>query len=160
MAEARVVKGMPSVELTKEAFAERFKARFYDPEFDKARPEIDRLVEIAWSTYADYHKSPTTRKAGAGFSNPDYDLSLEWLATRERIREAEARHGDGTQPARILIVNGSSRSDQTCPGEMSKTFRLATLVREMVEKEPGFEADFLDLSRLASEYGRIIYPCK
>jgi multimeric flavodoxin WrbA len=59
-----------------------------------------------------------------------------------------------------LIVNGSSRSDQTCPGEMSKTYRLVTMAKEVVEKMHGFEAEILDLSRLTSEYGRVIYPCK
>jgi multimeric flavodoxin WrbA len=43
---------------------------------------------------------------------------------------------------------------------MSKTFRLVSLARRVVEKARGFEADVLDLSRLASEYGRIIHPCK
>ena len=28
------------------------------------------------------------------------------------------------------------------------------------QREQGFEVDVLDLSRLASEYGRVIYPCK
>jgi multimeric flavodoxin WrbA len=31
---------------------------------------------------------------------------------------------------------------------------------ELVAAEAGFEADFLDLSRLTSEYGRTIHPCK
>jgi multimeric flavodoxin WrbA len=43
---------------------------------------------------------------------------------------------------------------------MSKTYRFATLARELVAAETGFEADFLDLSRLTSEYGRTIHPCK
>src|SRR5437763_3930036 len=43
---------------------------------------------------------------------------------------------------------------------MSKTYRLATIARETVEKESGIAVDLLDLSRLASEYGRVIYPCK
>src|SRR5262249_51750245 len=62
--------------------------------------------------------------------------------------------------SRILVINGSTRSDQTCPGEMSKTFRLAKLAERIISGDKGFEVDFLDLSRLASEYGRIIYPCK
>src|SRR4029077_807697 len=57
-------------------------------------------------------------------------------------------------------VNGSMRSDQSCPGEMSKTWRLVTLAGKIVEAERGFEAEVLDLSRLTSEYGRIIHPCK
>ena len=43
---------------------------------------------------------------------------------------------------------------------MSKTFRLAQTAREVFDAEPRFEIEFLDLSRLTSEYGRIIYPCK
>src|SRR5258708_19685636 len=71
-----------------------------------------------------------------------------------------AAAGKPQSSSRILIVNGSSRSDQTCPGEMSKTYRLVTLAKEVVEKTRGFEAEALDLSRLTSEYGRVIYPGK
>jgi multimeric flavodoxin WrbA len=35
-----------------------------------------------------------------------------------------------------------------------------TLAREIVEATKGFEAEVLDLSRLTSEFGRVIYPCK
>ena len=34
------------------------------------------------------------------------------------------------------------------------------LAREIFAHEPHFEVEVLDLSRLASEYGRVIYPCK
>src|SRR5215467_10937171 len=63
-------------------------------------------------------------------------------------------------PSRILLINGSSRTDQSCPGEMSKTFRLVTMAKQVISRARGFEVDVLDLSRLASEYGRVIYPCK
>jgi hypothetical protein len=43
---------------------------------------------------------------------------------------------------------------------MSKTWRLVTLAREVIEKVRGFEVELLDLSRLSAEYGRVIYPCK
>ena len=160
MADISVVKGMPSVQLGKEAFAERFKARFSDPEFDRAVSHIDALLEIAWKAYCESGKSPRTQKAGSGFADPDYEIAVDWLDARERIKAAELVHGERTGPSRILIINGSSRSDQTCPGEMSKTYRLASIAREMVEKESGFAVDFLDLSRLTSEYDRVIYPCK
>ena len=32
---------------------------------------------------------------------------------------------------RILLINGFSRSDQTCPGEMSKTWRLIQIAEPM-----------------------------
>jgi multimeric flavodoxin WrbA len=42
---------------------------------------------------------------------------------------------------------------------MSKTFRLASLAREEIERA-GLICDFLDLSLLTAEYGRQILPCK
>ena len=80
-------------------------------------------------------------------------------ATREAILQAQRRHDDASEPPRILIVNGSARSEHTCPGEMSKTWRLVGLA-EPVFAEMGFAVDVLDLSRVTSEYGRQIHPCK
>jgi multimeric flavodoxin WrbA len=156
----RVVRGMPSVQLTRDEFDRRFFARFYDPAFEAVRGQLEQVAEVAWTSYVEYHKSPRTRPAGPGFRDPSFALPIEWLEARERILEAERAQQDPGSPSRILLVNGSSRSDQTCPGEMSKTYRLATLAREAIERESGFEVDFLDLSRLASEYGRRILPCK
>jgi multimeric flavodoxin WrbA len=160
MADIRVRKGMPDVQLTREQFAARYRSRFYDPAFAGLEDQIDALIEKAWNGYDDYRKSPRTRKAGKEFADPDYDTSIEWLETRARIKEAQARQQDPKSPPRILIVNGSSRSDQSCPGEMSKTWRLVEIARDVVKAEKGFEVDILDLSRLTSEFGRIIYPCK
>src|SRR5690606_19806000 len=47
-----------------------------------------------------------------------------------------------------------------CPGEASKSFRLATAASDVLRATADVEVDLLDLSRLTSEYGRIIYPCK
>jgi multimeric flavodoxin WrbA len=160
MKRAKVRKGMPSVALSKAEFAERFKARFFDPVFAGNAKEIEALLSQAWTSYHDYHKSPRTRKAGKGFADPAYDLSVDWLAAHRSIKAAERQHRDKASPSRILIINGSMRSDQTCPGEMSKTWRLVQMARRVVEVQRGFEAEVLDLSRLASEYGRVIYPCK
>ena len=99
------------------------------------------------------------RRAGAGFSDPEFPLPIEWLETRSAIQQAEKRQKSPKSNSRILLINGSTRSDQTCPGEMSKTFRLAKMA-EKYSGNKGVEVDLLDLSRLASEYGRIIYPCK
>ena len=156
----RVVKGMPSVELSQAEFRERFLARFYDPAFDARSKEIEALAEVAREAYIESRKSPRTKPAGRGFADPEFELPLEWLATRKEVRDAERRRKNRRSRSRILVINGSSRSDQTCPGEVSKTYRLAELARKTIEKERGFDVDFLDLSRLASEYGRVIYPCK
>ena len=160
MARVQVRKGMPSVQLTREEFEKRFRDRFYDPAFHAVEGEIQRLLELAWEGYDKYRKSPRARPAGRGFAEPSFRLPVEWLETRRAIRQAERRQRERSSRSRILLVNGSSRSDQSCPGEMSKTFRLVTMARQVIEKEKGFEADLLDLSRLTSEYGRVIYPCK
>ena len=100
-----------------------------------------------------------TRKAGAGFADPDYDLSVEWLETRDRVRAAQARQREASTPSRALVIVGSPRNDGTCPGEMSKTFRLARIAAETLAGER-IEVDLLDLSLLTSEFGRRIFPCK
>src|SRR5215467_6927304 len=153
-------KGMPDVSLGKEEFAQRLRARFYDPAFGKAAREIDTIIAIAWDAYENSRKAPRTRKAGPGYADPDYDLSIEWIEASERLRTAQRRYEDKARPPRVLIVNGSTRCEHTCPGEMSKTYRLTQIARDFFAAEPGFEIELLDLSRLASEYGRVIYPCK
>ena len=154
-----VRKGQGDTTLSRAEFGKRFRARFYDPAFDSLRAEIEKLESVAWDGYSNSRKSPRIRKAGAEFADPDYDLALEWLATRDAIREAERAQRDPAAKRRVLLICGSSRSDTTCPGEMSKTFRLTQLARESLESD-GVAVDVLDLSRLASEYGRRILPCK
>jgi multimeric flavodoxin WrbA len=156
----KVRKGQGSVALNKTEFERRFLARFYDPEFAKAEESLKSLVEMGWNIYRQYRKAPRTRKAGSGWADPKYELSLEWLETHRNIQLAEKRQRDPESRSRILLICGSSRSDQTCPGEISKTFRLAQMAKRVFEAAPSFEVDFLDLSRLTSEYGRVIYPCK
>jgi multimeric flavodoxin WrbA len=160
MAKVKIRKGMPSVQIGRAEFAARYREKFYDPAFPALAPEIDKLIDVAWDAYDDYRKSPRTRPAGTGYADPKYELSLEWIETSRRIKAAEKRQKNPKSPSRILIINGSSRSEHSCPGEMSKTFRLARLARAIVQKTRGFEVDFLDLSRLTSEYGRAIHPCK
>ena len=160
MAKIDVRKGMPSVQLDKREFKKRFQARFYDPIFEPLQSEIDKIADAAWIAYDEYHKTPRTRKAGKGFADPNYEPAIEWLETRANIQAAERKQKNAKSASRVLIVNGSTRSEHTCPGEMSKTYRLVTIAKQVIEKTRGFEVEVLDLSRLASEYGRVIYPCK
>jgi multimeric flavodoxin WrbA len=160
MPKPKVRKGMPSVQLTQEEFSSRARERFYDPTFDTVAPEIEKVIAVAWKNYIEYHRSPRKRRAGRGFSDPDFQLPIEWLEARKAVQQAEKRQKSSKSDSRILLINGSTRSDQTCPGEISKTFRLAKMAQGVIAGNKGFEVDFLDLSRLASEYGRVIYPCK
>jgi len=156
-----VRKGMPSVQISRNEFERRFRERFFDPAFDKVDAEIAAIIEVAWQAYDGYNKNPRKRAAGKGYAEPNYQLPVEWLATRAAVDKAAKQQADKKAPSRILLINGSSRSDQTCPGEMSKTWRLVQLAQAAIQNEArGFEVEVLDLSRLTSEAGRIIYPCK
>jgi multimeric flavodoxin WrbA len=154
-----VRKGQGDWPLAPEEFAQRFRAHFFDPAFASHTSAIDELLHIAWRAYLDSRKSPRSQAAGEEFADPTYELSQEWLAARMRILAAEQAQRDPSSPSRVLLICGASRNDTTCPGEMSKTYRLTLLARESVMAE-GMEADILDLSALTSEYGRVIYPCK
>ncbi len=152
-------KGMPSPQLDEATFRQRFLSRFIDPAFDTLSAELDAIAAAAWDGYSHHRKAPRTRKAGPGYADPDYDLAVDWLNAKAAIAAAQMRHDDRQGPCRVLIINASSRSEHTCPGEMSKSYRLADLSREVMAAD-GIEVEILDLSRLASEFGREIHPCK
>ena len=148
------------VRLTKEQFRERFFSKFYDPAFGKVSAELEKVFEVAWDGYHVYRKSPRTAPAGRGFARPRQQVPIEWLETRAKIRAAEKRQKNPKSRSRILIVNGSMRSEHTCPGEISKTRRLAQHAQKTIEALRGFETDFLDLSTLTDEPWKVIHPCK
>jgi multimeric flavodoxin WrbA len=155
----KVRKGQAPPPLSRDEFHRQFALRFYDPAFDAERNAIARLEAIAWDAMVEGRKAPITQKAGNGFADPAYDVSVEWLDTRKRLIAAAERWQDSATPSRILIICGSARNDGTCPGEMSKTWRFVVGARQVVQAA-GVEADVLDLSLVTSEYGRMIHPCK
>ncbi len=155
----RVVKAMPSRTLDRAEFERRFRERHADPQFAEASEELAVVLDAAWRNYSEHRKSPRTRKAGPDFADPTYDLSLDWLATRDAVRAAATEHRDTSLPPRVLLVNASPRTEHSCPGETSKTYRLAKVAQAALE-QGGATVDLLDLSVLTSEYGRVIYPCK
>src|ERR1700744_2313157 len=127
MSEVDVRKGMPPVKLAREEFERRYRARFADPVFAPLERELTSIVAAAWDAYSHSRKSPLTRRAGEGFADPGYEIAVDWLAARDAIQQAQRRHDDASEIPRILIVNGSSRNEHTCPGEMSKSWRLIKL---------------------------------
>ena len=151
--------GQTPAPLTREQFQERFHVRFYDPAFDGERVAIARLEAIAWEALQEGRKAPRTQPAGPGFADPTYEVSVQWLDTRQRLQAAQALWRTPAAPSRVLLVCGSARNDGTCPGEVSKTWRLTELAREVVQLAD-MQADVLDLSLVTSEYGRNIHPCK
>src|SRR5687767_11745482 len=134
----------PEFPMSREDFARRFRANFYDPAYEKESAALERIEAIAWESYEKYRKSPRTVKAGPGFDDPDFDLPVEWRETRDKLIAAEKKQKDPATKSRVLVICGSSRNDGTCPGEISKTWRLAKIAQETLEKG-SIEVDFLDL---------------
>lgn len=151
--------GMPSVELDQDEFRKRFLRQFDDPAFAGLKRELDSIAEVAWDGYIEGRKSPRTHRAGEGFADPGFDLADDWRAAKQAVDEAQRDYADPDQPPCILIINGSSRSEHTCSGEMSKSWRLTEIAREICGVD-GVITRVLNLSRLASEYGANIHPCK
>ncbi|MFC5484176.1 flavodoxin family protein [Microvirga aerilata] len=153
-------KGTPDPTLDEGEFRKRFLQQFLDPAFEPLKGELQRIADAAWDAYSHHRKSPKTRKAGPGFTDPDYDFSVDWIAAKEAIDEAQKRHEDQAGPDRFLLIVASSRSEHTCPGEMSKSYRLVDVARQVLGSAENTEVEVLELSRLTSEYGRHIHPCK
>ena len=152
-------KGQAPAVLSRSAFHERFIESFMDPAFRAEDAAISRIEAVAWQAYEEGRKSPVTRKAGAGYADPDFELSVEWLQTKARIEKAQAAWGEATTPSRVLLICGSARNDGTCPGEISKTFRMVKWADEVLQ-QAGLQTDLLDLSLLTSSYKLNIHPCK
>ena len=145
--------------LSREVFHERFMQSFMDPAFRAEDTALARLELTAWEAYLEGRKAPVTSKAGAGYADPDYDLSAEWLATKKKIEAAQTSWRSKTGTPRVLLICGSARNDGSCPGEISKTWRLTNIAKTALQ-EAGTEVDVLDLSLLTSSYHLNIHPCK
>ena len=154
-----VRKGQAPAVLSRTVFHERFMQSFMDPAFRSEDAAISRVEAIAWDAYQQGRKAPVTRKAGSGYADPEYALSAEWLETRSRLEKAQAAWQLPETPSRVLLICGSARNDGSCPGEISKTFRMVQWAQETLQ-EASLETDLLDLSLLTSSYHLNIHPCK
>lgn len=151
--------GQAPAKLGRNEFHLEFHKSYRDPTFEGVKEALAQVEEVAWNNYNESRKSPVTQKAGPGFADPDYDLSVEWKETRDRLLAAEQVQKDPATRSRVLIICGSARNDGSCPGENSKSFRMSKMAADIVEAA-GMQADLLDLSRLISDYDRHIHPCK
>jgi len=154
-----VRKGQAPPMLERQEFHLQFMRAFQDPAFGPVQDALARVEEIAWTNYHDEHKSPVTQEAGDGFADPGYDLSVEWKQTRDRLLAAEQRQKDPQTKSRVLLIIGAARNDGSCPGEISKTYRMSLWAREALA-EADIDTDVLDLSELTSGYDKHIHPCK
>ncbi len=158
MFDPKVFKGQPGVRLSREQFVARYREQFVDPRFHEVAGALEQVIEVAWQNYEDSHKAPRKIKAGPEYQDPEYELSSDWVETRDRLLKAEAAQ-KVSPDHRILVINGSARNEHTCPSEAPKSYRLAQAAIDTITRE-GAIADFLDLSELTAAYGKKIHPCK
>lgn len=159
MFEPKARKTNSAWKLERAEFSKRFQNQFKDPWFDKHKDKILDLEETAWQAYIEGHKAPYTEKAGQGYENPDYDLSVEWIAAKKAIDEAQEEFLDPSRKSKVLIIAASDRNENTCPGEISKTSRLVKIAQDTLV-EDDIDVEILDLSLITAEYGKTIHPCK
>src|SRR6187402_2257177 len=74
--------------LVRDELGRRFLELFDDPAFGAEQEALARIEGIGWAAYQDSRKAPIKREAGAGCADPSYELSVEWLETRERLQLA------------------------------------------------------------------------
>jgi len=92
-------------------------------------------------------------------ANPKSDLVPDPLKDiQARLRAAQREYKSAKKP-QVLVIQGSDRNKNTCPQESPKSLKLCERAVKVLEKE-GCDVDLLDLSRMTSEKGRIIWPCK
>src|SRR4051812_28867596 len=96
-------KGQAPAMLNRNEFHLQFTKSFADPAFGKVQEALSKVEAVAWDNYINGNKVPITEKAGEGFADPDYDLSVEWKATRDRLLAAEARQKDAATKSRVLL---------------------------------------------------------
>ena len=130
-----------------------------DSAFKLEAEALGRLESVAWDAYKEARKSRVTQTAGKGYADPTYELSVEWLETRRKVELAQATQKKKNGPSRVLLICGSARNDGTCPGEISKSWRLMNTAKTTLVTA-GIEVDLLDLSLLTSSYHLNIHPCK
>jgi multimeric flavodoxin WrbA len=155
----QIREGQAPAPLGRDEFHLQFMRSFQDPAFGPVQTALAQVEEVAWTNYRDGRKAPATQKAGAGFADPGYDLSVEWTATRDRLLAAEKIQKDPNSRSRVLLIVGAARNDGSCPGEISKTFRMMRWAEQTLAGA-GIETDVLDLSLLTSGYDLHIHPCK
>lgn len=127
--------GQAPAKLNRSEFHEEFQKSFADPSFIPVKNALEDIEEVAWKNYHDGgHKAPLTEKAGPQYFDPDYELSIEWKKTSERLAQAELTQKNANTRSRVLLICSSARNDGSCPGEISKTWRLTLIAQEALQK--------------------------
>ena len=131
-----VRKGQAPPPHPRETFRKIFFQNFYDPAFDPERAAIDRLEAIAWDAYQEAARRRARARPGPASPTPTTTCRSNGCETRERLQAAQARwQRAGHAVARAADLRLRPRNDGTCPGEISKTWRLTQIAREALRAE-------------------------
>jgi hypothetical protein len=77
----KIRKGQAPAQLSRIQFHDRFTQSFQDSLFVPEEAALARVENVAWKAYKDSRKAPVTRRAGKGYADPEYKLSVEWSGT-------------------------------------------------------------------------------
>jgi hypothetical protein len=114
-----VRKGQGNMQLTEQQFRERMRECFFDPAFEAAHDEIDRVVSIAWDAYKDARKSPRTRP----------HCSDNSLQTRDAVRAAQRRYDDPQSKSRVLSTSHVALDEDSAVQEEVRNAARALMSR-------------------------------
>ena len=127
-----VRKGQAPDPLARDEFGKRFRASFVDPAFRAEDASIAKLEAIAWEAFDEGRKSPITIKAGPGYADPSYDLSVDWQHTPEAASTPPRRSGpirrrrrvpSSSAPRRATTAPAPARSRRAFVSPASSTRR-------------------------------------
>src|SRR6202022_4235634 len=99
----KIRKGQAPAELSPIQFHDRFTQSFKDPLFAPEEAALSGGEDVAREAYKDGRKGPVTQKAGKGYADPEYDLSVEWSGTRTRLKSADAKRKKPRTRSRVLL---------------------------------------------------------
>ena len=88
-----------------------FRKSLLAPACDSVAQQFAAVEGFAWFNYKEGHKVALTEKAGAGFADPGYDLSVQWKAPRDHLIAAEVQQKATATGSRVLLTCGSARND-------------------------------------------------
>ena len=157
---ARGSNGQTKTKLSKDEFIKRFDERFFDPAFDavrrgdggRPRRRMGRLRRLSQGS-----ANPTGRRR-VRRSGPSALDRMARRASRDSGCPAAPRGSTGQTSYSRGLRKRAHRSDVSRRDVEDVSARRNGKGRRRADDD--CECDFLDLSALTAEYGRVIYPCK
>ena len=136
MADIDVRKGMPSVQLDKAGIQEAFPGEVLRSGIRAgSSAELDKIADVAWKAYDDYHKSPRTRKAGEGFADPDLRSVGRMAGGARRYRRRPSAGRKTRNHRRASCWSTARRAASTpAPAKCRRPIGWSMIAKETIEQ--------------------------